>query len=457
MSHRRAALCPAIALILGGASCWGASVSETLISVGPNGDRATSQTIASAINGDAHFAAFSGAGFTDDAGSLQARYYLRDISGATTQRNFVDSDRSNVMALRMSDDGRYVAYEMNQGGFEETKVFDRQAGHDLDAGGDRLLWLSHNGRWLVSSAHDRESILIADLVSGAGRTISLDRTGTNADGSWTDVYECGAAVIDDSGRWLVYTSQLTGSPHDGDASGTYLYDLTSQTALRIAADAGTASARDLWITADAHYVAYVTLAETRSTIRVFDRVAGFSHRVSNAGGVVPNADSSMPSITNDGHYVVFASNASDIVANDTNGKADIFRFDRPGQQVMRVTMGTGTAQANGDSYSPSITADGTGVAFISSASNLIDADTNGQPDAFLARIQPDAPAEPSPEPTPAPPAGGGSKPADTGGTTPIGSGGGSSGDGGGHCGFGAGGAVAALVLALGSFRRRGRR
>jgi Tol biopolymer transport system component len=455
MAKHLAAVVP---LLLAASAGWSQTVTVQRLSIGPDGDQSISDTVSLAISGDAHFAAFCSR-FSSDT-TTQARYFIRDVSGAQTQRVLVDSDLSAVEELRMSDDGRYVAYQMNQGGFPETKVRDRQTGTDLNVDEQKLLWLSHNGRWLVTGKgtdSSGPSVILTDLVSGAVRQLDLDRTGHDASGDWQDVYVSWAAAVDDSGRWLAYTrehGQSSNGTHTSD-QGTYLYDLVNATAIRIAADSGTQHARDLWITPDGHYLAFVTVAEGPATVRVYDRVAGFSHRVSNAGGVVPNGNSTSPSISNDGHFVAFSSVASNIVTGDTNGKSDIFRFDRPAQKVLRVSVTSSGAQGNGDSFTPNITADGSGIAFVSDATNFVSGDTNGVRDAFLDRIQADAVPQPSPEPPPAPPAGGGSKPSDSGGTTPTPGGSGSSSSSSHHCGFGAGWVVAALLLMQGS-RRRGR-
>src|SRR5262249_50436746 len=53
------------------------------------------------------------------------------------------------------------------------------------------------------------------------------------------------------------------------------------------------------------------------------------------------------------------------------------------QMTQRVSVDSGGAQANSDSYGPSISADGRFVAFSSYATNLIPGDTNGVVDVFV--------------------------------------------------------------------------
>jgi Tol biopolymer transport system component len=111
--------------------------------------------------------------------------------------------------------------------------------------------------------------------------------------------------------------------------------------------------------------------------------AATTERVSiDSSGGQANNHSSQPSITPDGRYVAFQSKASDLVPNDTNGVSDIFVYDRVTDTIERVSVATGGGQANGGSYAPSISADGDFVAFESDATNLDTNDTNGTTDIF---------------------------------------------------------------------------
>jgi Tol biopolymer transport system component len=83
-----------------------------------------------------------------------------------------------------------------------------------------------------------------------------------------------------------------------------------------------------------------------------------------------------------GRYVVFASSASDLVADDTNGQQDIFVRDMVTGRTTLASVGPGGVQGNGDSREASISADGRFVAFDSFASNLVPGDSNDSPDVF---------------------------------------------------------------------------
>ena len=74
----------------------------------------------------------------------------------------------------------------------------------------------------------------------------------------------------------------------------------------------------------------------------------------------------------------FQSDASNLVPGDTNGKTDIFVYDRQADTIERVSLASDGTQGNGISSYPSISADGRYVAFQSYASNLVPGDTNGE-------------------------------------------------------------------------------
>ena len=114
---------------------------------------------------------------------------------------------------------------------------------------------------------------------------------------------------------------------------------------------------------------------------------GNTTRVSVASdGTQANGGSFTPSISADGRYVAFASIAVNLVSGDTNGVQDIFVHDRQTGQTTRVSVASGGAQANGPSFDPSISADGRYVAFRSGADNLVSGDTNGRYDIFVREM-----------------------------------------------------------------------
>ena len=119
-------------------------------------------------------------------------------------------------------------------------------------------------------------------------------------------------------------------------------------------------------------------------IFVYDRQTGETTRVSVASeGTEANSDSFAPAISRDGRYVVFASSASNLVSGDTNNANDIFVHDRVANTTTRISIGVGGAQPNASSYEPAVSADGTVVAYTSDATNLVSGDTNAVRDVFV--------------------------------------------------------------------------
>jgi Tol biopolymer transport system component len=104
-------------------------------------------------------------------------------------------------------------------------------------------------------------------------------------------------------------------------------------------------------------------------------------------GAQGNDYSTHPSISADGRYVAFESDASNLVSGETNGIVDVFVHDRQSGQTTRVSVASDGTQGNSGSYygsyNPSISADGRYVAFHSHASNLVSGDTNGIADIFV--------------------------------------------------------------------------
>lgn len=122
---------------------------------------------------------------------------------------------------------------------------------------------------------------------------------------------------------------------------------------------------------------------------VEDALAAETDPVSiNTSGKQGNSDSLSTSASADGRYIVFSSKASNLVAGDANGKQDIFVLDRLTGKIRLVSVDSAGVQGNGDSWAPSISADGAAVAFASSAANLIAgvADTNAASDVFVHNL-----------------------------------------------------------------------
>lgn len=119
-------------------------------------------------------------------------------------------------------------------------------------------------------------------------------------------------------------------------------------------------------------------------IFVHDRGAGVVSRVSMGAGGESDGPSITPSISGDGNCVAFASRATNLMGEgaDTNGVYDIY-VACGGQVTCRASVSSDGEEANDVSFHPALNSDGTLVAFKSEASNLVEGDLNGHPDIFL--------------------------------------------------------------------------
>ncbi|HEX4343143.1 MAG TPA: hypothetical protein VH255_07115, partial [Verrucomicrobiae bacterium] len=118
-----------------------------------------------------------------------------------------------------------------------------------------------------------------------------------------------------------------------------------------------------------------------------DRVNGTTTLVSeNTSGSGGNGDSSSASVSTNGQYVVFQSDASDIATGDTNGATDVFLNDLVNGAIYSISVATNGSLGNGASSDAVMTPDGRYVAFISAANNLVAGDTNNVPDVFVRDV-----------------------------------------------------------------------
>jgi Ca2+-binding RTX toxin-like protein/Tol biopolymer transport system component len=106
-----------------------------------------------------------------------------------------------------------------------------------------------------------------------------------------------------------------------------------------------------------------------------------------SSGVQGDANSVVSSISSNGQFVAFFSNASNLVDGDTNGTSDVFVRDLLTGTTIRASTSSAGEQANERSLFPSISADGRYVVFESDASNLVSGDTNNFADVFVKDLQ----------------------------------------------------------------------
>ncbi|MCE9596188.1 MAG: hypothetical protein K8S98_18515 [Planctomycetes bacterium] len=125
-------------------------------------------------------------------------------------------------------------------------------------------------------------------------------------------------------------------------------------------------------------------ANGKADVFVHDRTLGTTTLVSvDLGGATGAGGSDAIDVSDDGRYAVFASFSPDLVANDTNGTADVFLRDLQLGVTTRLSENIFGQEGDGTSYSPDLTPDARFVAFSSASTNLAPGDGNAGYDQFL--------------------------------------------------------------------------
>ena len=234
-----------------------------------------------------------------------------------------------------------------------------------------------------------------DYTVPSGGRVSLDTNGGQADDRSV------VPTASGNGRLVTFESNATNLvPGDtNNVSDVFVRDtVTGMTFLVSQAPDGSSAdgpSRAPVISADGTAIAFVSTAsnlvegDTNGIQDVFvhDLETNTTTRVSVAsGGGEAGAPARNPSISADGERVAFDSTAADLVDDDTNGTTDVFVHDLTDGTTVRVSMAANGIEADSFSFAPSISADGTVVAFASGAGNLAEDDTNQANDIFVASL-----------------------------------------------------------------------
>ena len=325
------------------------------------------------ISADGRYVAFMSAASNlvsaDD--NFAADIFVRDRSSQTTERVSVSSDgveahRASLMPS-ISADGRYVAFSSAAANLvraDTNFVFD---------------------------------VFIRDRQSGTTERVSVDSTGAQGNGpsSFTSTMALSA-----DGRYVVFQSSASNLvPVDtyGFSDDVFLRDRHTGTTEIVNIDAngaqGNAGGSAATLSANGRYVAfqtgsYLVAGDTNGDTDVYvrDRRSKTIERVSvnTAGEQGNNQTVGLPSISSDGRFVVFGSNAHNLFPTDTNGSVtDILLRDRVAGTTERVSLGWSGAQATLYSWSAFVSSDGRYVAFDSDGDNLVPEDTNVSRDVFV--------------------------------------------------------------------------
>ena len=176
------------------------------------------------------------------------------------------------------------------------------------------------------------------------------------------------------GRWIAYADTANVGLVAGQVAGpnffvdnVYLFDRSTgvNTLVSHASSSplqtGDAASGSPSISADGRYVAYVSNASNlvlgqagAGGVFLFDQVTGTTTRVSAAGAsVVVTSSDTAPVVSADGRWVLFASSASDVVPGqtDTNGALDVFLWDRISGSTVLVSRTSGSPTTAGNAKS----------------------------------------------------------------------------------------------------------
>lgn len=245
-----------------------------------------------------------------------ADIYVRDLRSEFTQRVSVDSvgvqanGASSDSAL--SADGRYVAFVS-----AATNLID--GGTDDNASND---------------------VFVHDRLLGDTTRVSVGKRGLESNGPSSD------PAISPDGRYVVFSSLATN-----------LIEGVTPPAAR-------------------HVYLHDTLFGTTELVSV------------DTGGTIGDGDSTLPAVSEGGTFVAFRSAATNLVGGDGNGAADVFLRDRTSgsESTARVSVDTLGNDSDGASSRPSISRDGEFVLFLSDATDLVGLDGNSQTDVFVRDI-----------------------------------------------------------------------
>jgi len=324
-----------------------------VVSVNSAGTQGNASSLNASVSSDGRFVAFDSLATTlisgDTNGSRDAFVHDRDTdadglfdeAGAiTTVRVSVASDSSqatsNSQAPSLSANGRFVAFSSDAANLVSV---------DLNNAKDVFL-------------HDRDSDENAIFDEANGRAtirVSVASDGTEANGV------SGNAVISSNGRFVLFASNANNLV-PGDTNG--VTDVFVRNTCRGAGSGCTPSTVRVSVASDG----------TQGNGRSSSPTDGFRDTALSA----------------DGRFAAFVSDATNLVAGDTNNLRDVFVRDTClGAEVactpstIRVSLGSQGTEANGGSFRLSLTADGRFIAFESGASNLVEGDANAATDVFL--------------------------------------------------------------------------
>ncbi|OQW92736.1 MAG: hypothetical protein BWK79_14060 [Beggiatoa sp. IS2] len=274
----------------------------------------------------------------------------------------------------------------------------------IQSNGDSFLTrsaLSEDGRYLTF--YSNATNLVADDMNGYYDIFIVDRwlrqiqrLSVNATGEAVNGDSITPAISAD-GRYVVfssYSSNLVPDDHN-EVADIFVYDQQTHQLKRVSLrgdlQASNRHSFNPVISADGRYIVFDSDAtnlvenDTNQAVDVFvyDMQTATLSRISvDNNGIEGNADSLAPSISATGQMIAFESMATNLIANDDNNNSDLFLYHLQTGELQKITQGFDGSSSNGGSFAVSLSEDGRYLAFDSDATNLVAQDTNHASDVF---------------------------------------------------------------------------
>jgi hypothetical protein len=262
----------------------------------------------------------------------------------------------------------------------------------ISGDGRYLAFYSDATNLVAGDTNVKTDCFVKDTQTGAVTRVSVRSSGVQANGPSI------SPVISLDGTITAFQSDAKNMVN-GDlnlVTDIFTHDSVSGLTKRVSVDSAGNEANGQSvspvISADGMIVAYASVATNlvagdtngQSDVFVYDRATGITTRVSvDSAGNEGNGFSYSARISANGQFIFFYSDATNLVANDTNAATDAFVYDRSTGITERVSVDSSGNEGNGTSYNGTITADGSLCAFYSLATNLVTGDTNGVADIFI--------------------------------------------------------------------------
>ncbi|MCB0219261.1 MAG: PD40 domain-containing protein [Chrysiogenetes bacterium] len=332
-----------------------------------------------ALSSDGRYLAFAAMGSSYlSGGADQTEILVRDRQIATFELISVDSNE--VSANESSSDP-----------FSPRTL-------DISGDGRRVAFTSKATNLVSTDSTNGYDIFVRDRSSGVTERVSIASNGDEANGN------CFGPSISDDGKFVAFYSGATNLVADDTnaAQDVFVRSLQSQTTIRVSVAAGGAQANgnsqnnpgqqnNPGLSSNGRFVVFqsdatnLVAADTNSSTDIFVRDLGDSvtERVSvSSDEIEGNEQSWLAAISGNGRFVVFLSSASNLVPSDANGNgADLFVRDRVSGTTERIALGTG--YSGGSNRSLSLSGNGGLIVFDADNSDLVPLDTNGVSDIFV--------------------------------------------------------------------------